>query len=88
MLFVFSRERRRSFWKKGTLIPLDLIYLDGNGTIVSIHTMQPEPGVQDAFLTRYTSEGPALYALEVNAGVANELDLQPGDLFDLTGVLP
>ena len=88
MLFVFSRERRRSFWMKGTLIPLDLIYLDGNGTIVSIHTMQPEPGAQDAFLTRYTSEGPALYALEVNAGVANELDLQPGDLFDLTEVLP
>ena len=88
MLFVFPRERRRSFWMKGTLIPLDLIYLDGNGTVVSIHTMQPEPGVQDAFLTRYTSEGPALYALEVNAGVANELGLQPGDLFNLTEALP
>lgn len=88
MLFVFSRERRLSFWMKETLIPLDLIYLDANGTVVSIHTMQPEPGVQDAFLTRYTSDGPALYALEVNAGVANELGLQPGDLFNLADVLP
>ena len=88
MLFIFSRERRLTFWMKETLIPLDVIYLDTSGTIVSIHTMQPEPGVHDAFLTRYSSDGPALYALEVNAGVAQELDVQPGDLLDIAAILP
>ena len=87
MLFVFSVERTQSFWMKETLIPLDLIYLDAEGTVVSVHTMAPEPGVPDALLTRYSSAGPALYALEINAGLAEALGVAWGEVVDVGEVV-
>ena len=78
MLFVFETERTLSFWMKNTLIPLDILFIDGEQRIVDIRTMQPEPGTLDHQLTRYVSAEPAMYALEVNAGVVEELGLSVG----------
>lgn len=78
MLFVFSQESTLSFWMWQTLIPLDILFLDGERRIVNIHTMHPQPGVSDGQLTRYRSTAPAQYAVEVNAGIAAELELTPG----------
>ena len=78
MLFVFEGERVLSFWMKDTLIPLDILFIDGEHRIVDIHTMPPQPGVPDAELAVYRSSEPAMYALEVNAGVAAELGLELG----------
>ena len=36
MLFIFPDMQMRAFYMKNTLIPLDIIYLDNNNTIVSI----------------------------------------------------
>ena len=80
MLFVFEEERTLSFWMKGTLIPLDILFIDGEQRIVDIQTMVPEPGVPTRNLTVYPSAEPAIYALEVNAGVAAELGLTVGML--------
>src|SRR5687767_12895988 len=39
MLFVFAEEQRQSFWMKNTRIPLDIIFVDAAGKVVSIHQM-------------------------------------------------
>lgn len=77
MLFIFPDEQVRAFWMKNTLIPLDILYFDGAGELVSARLGAPPcttvrcPG--------YASRGPARYVLELNGGRASALDLQPGD---------
>ena len=78
MLFVFEEERVLSFWMRETLIPLDIVFIDGEKRIVDIQTMVPELDVPTGDLTVYLSSEPAMYALEVNAGVAAELGLMVG----------
>ena len=62
-----------------TLIPLDILFIDGEGMVVDIQTMVPEPGVPASDLTIYQSAGPAQYALEVNAGDAERCGIVVGD---------
>ncbi len=75
MLFVFSEERELSFWMKNTFIPLDIIFLGAQGEFVSSATMQP---CRKDPCPGYTSEGPAQYALEVQAGFVNEHSIGRG----------
>ena len=84
MLFVYGAERQLSFWMKGTLMPLDILFLDSNGVVVDVQTMTPQPGASDGELIVYTSAGAARYALEMNAGLAEALGIVPGSvvLFD------
>ena len=62
MLFVYESERRLSFWMRNTLIPLDVAYIDSQGRIVDIQTMEPRDE------TSHWSASDAQYALEMNAG--------------------
>ena len=78
MLFIFPGAGRWVFWMKDTLIPLDLLYLDGSGKIVDIQTMQPQPGVPDDQLQRYQPGSPAVYAIEMNAGLAARFGFADG----------
>ena len=74
MLFVFDDERERSFWMKNTHIPLDIIYADAKGTVVSIKPMKPLDE------TSVPSDGPAKYAVELNKGTAQRIGVRPGDV--------
>ena len=85
MLFAFPKEDRWLFWMKDTSIPLDILFLDSNRVIVDIQTMQPEPGTPDSRLRRYQPGVPALYALEINAGIAQENRFQTGMVVELRG---
>jgi uncharacterized membrane protein (UPF0127 family) len=72
MLFVYPDEAPRSFWMKNTRIPLSIAYIDRQGRIVSVHDMRP-------LSTRGTpSDGPAMYALEVNQGWFAQHQIGPG----------
>ncbi len=77
MLFLFSVARVPAFWMKNTLIPLDLVFLNGAGTVVDlIRDVQPcavEPCPQ------YVPEHPARAVLELAAGVAARHHLVVGD---------
>ena len=73
MLFVFATEETLGFYMKNTRIPLDIIFVDASGRVVSIHTMKPYD------LTTTRSAGPAKYAIELNAGVAADTGVKPGD---------
>lgn len=73
MLFVFDRDQPQSFWMKNTRIPLDIIYVNEAGRIVSIHQMKPYD------LASTSSKAPARFAIELNQGTAASLHLKEGD---------
>lgn len=76
MIFVYEDAAPRFFWMKNTLIPLDMIFIDSELKVLNIQTAQPctlDPCVV------YDSKGDAQYVLEVNAGFAQQHNLQPGD---------
>ncbi|WP_046758414.1 DUF192 domain-containing protein [Kordia jejudonensis] len=74
MLFIFSAEFPRNFFMKNTYIPLDIIYLDQNKKIVSF-----QENAIPLDTTGLPSEIPAMYVLEVNAGLAEKWLLEIGD---------
>ena len=79
MLFVFPEPGRHGFWMKDMLIPIDIIWISAEGRVVDIQAAQPEPGVPDPQLKRYSPNGEAKYVLEVRAGLAAEKGVQVGD---------
>lgn len=91
MLFVFPHEEILSFWMKHTRVPLDLIYVNDRSEIVAIHTMEVEPAQREnesladyeRRLRNYSSEKPASIAIELKAGLAEILQLRPGDRLQL-----
>src|ERR1700722_9265057 len=40
MIFVFNQDQPLEFYMKNTHIPLDIVFLDHAGRVVSIHSMQ------------------------------------------------
>jgi uncharacterized membrane protein (UPF0127 family) len=78
MFFLFEFERRPSFWMKNTIIPLDLVFLNGSGRVVDIiHNAQPCPSDP---CPQLISENPARAVLEIAAGGAARHGLKAGDL--------
>src|SRR5690606_14750063 len=74
MLFVFDDAQPRSFWMKDTLIPLDMIFIREDGTVLSIYRRaQPHDP------TQISSGGPARAVLEINGGQADILGIAIGD---------
>ena len=57
---------RDRFWMKNTLIPLDIIFFDGQGRVLSSTTMAPCTADPCPY---YGSVKPSQLALEVNAGL-------------------
>lgn len=74
MLFVFEDDRERAFWMKNTHIPLDIVYADANGKVVSVKPMKPMDE------SSVPSDGPARYAVEINQGAARRAGLKAGDV--------
>ena len=68
---------------KDTLIPLDMLWLDRKGKIVSIFTAEPEPNIPLYKLKLYQNTLPALYVLELNASDSAKLKLAVGDNINL-----
>ncbi len=76
MIFVFDEEKINSFWMKNTRIPLDAIWIDGEGSVVDVQTMAP---CQSDPCQIYTPPGPAEFVLEVNAGWSASHGIEMGD---------
>lgn len=74
MLFLYSRSQPASMWMKNTYIPLDMIYIDREGTIVGYH----ERAVPQS-LEVITSKKPVTAVLEVNSGTVSRLKIAVGD---------
>jgi len=74
MLFDFQRDQDVSFWMKNTYIPLDMIFIRGDGRIHRI-AESTEPLSE----RMVPSGGPVRAVLEVIAGTARKLRIAPGD---------
>ena len=74
MLFLFETSEQQSFWMRNTYIPLDIMFVDENGVITTIH--ENVKTQSDASLP---SNGPAKYVVEVNGGYAQRHGIKLGD---------
>ena len=73
MLFIFDGMAIRSFWMKNTMIPLDMLFFDEEGSLVSA----VEKAVPGSLVSRRSS-GPAKYVLELNGGSMRANGIGPG----------
>ena len=74
MLFDWGSERDMAMWMKNTIAPLDMLFINGDGTIRAI----AENTVPQS-LAPIPSHGPVRAALELAAGTAERLDIRVGD---------
>ena len=81
MLFLFEEEGIHPFWMKNTKMPLDIIWIGGDGVVVFVAprvppcTADPCPEVQPM--------GRARSVLELASGRASELGVRPGSVVQL-----
>ena len=81
MLFIPDGPDAGSFWMKGMLFPLDIIWIGNDCRVadVSTYVNLPDPGTPDDEIIRYRSYPVAAYALEINSGEADRFRIRVGD---------
>lgn len=89
MLFLFDTLDRHTMWMKDMYFPIDILWIRNSRVVDLEEDVSPEPGVPDPYLTRYHSDVPAEFVLEVPAGFAKENNIVIGDdVFIRSGSLP
>ncbi len=78
MQFIYPEPTELTFWMKNTLIPLDIIFIAQNGTVMNIEEAAPEPDVADNDLAKYFSLGPVKWVVEINQGLSAQYGIVPG----------
>lgn len=78
MLFIFPETGYWTFWMKNTLIPLDIIWMNESWKILHIESQVPICTKTDDSCPRYYSTQESRFVLEIQAGMAKQLDLSPG----------
>lgn len=74
MLFDYNPPQAVSFWMKNTYIPLDIIFIDARGRIITI-----AENTKPLSLETIPSGGVARGVLEINGGLAKKLGIKVGD---------
>ncbi|MDR1074790.1 MAG: DUF192 domain-containing protein [Xanthomonadaceae bacterium] len=77
MLFIHEVEAPQAYWMKNTRIPLDILYFDNHRKLVSQQRDVPPCSAGNA-CPSYPSIRAARYVLELNAGQAQQLNLENG----------
>ena len=80
MLFIFPRQDYQSFWMRNTLISLDIMFVNDQKEIVTIHK-----NTKILSETSYPSSAPSIYVVETLAGFADRHNIQVGDKIDWMG---
>ena len=82
MLFVFDETGNYSFWMKNTLILLDIIWIDDDKVVHIEKNVQP---CKEEICESYKGE-PARYVLEINGGKSDEVNLNVGDVVNISHI--
>lgn len=77
MLFPYQEPRMMEFWMKNTPLPLDIIFVAADSTIVNI-VKNTTPLSEELI----ASTGPAQYTLEVRAGFADRYGIDESTRID------
>ena len=89
MLFVFAESGPRSMWMLNMQFPLDIIWFDEDGNIVSISKDVP-PCKTPAEIMACESDGAtsrdAKYALEVTAGFVDEFEIDKNSKLEIISI--
>lgn len=72
VLFVYDEPQEIAFWMKDTAIPLDIVFMDEDGEVISVKQGQP-------YDETLLEEDGVMYVLEVNQNSG----IQPGDELDI-----
>jgi uncharacterized membrane protein (UPF0127 family) len=78
MIFPYDPPQEVAFWMKNTLIPLDIVYIRKDRTIVRITKAEAMD------LTPLPSGEPIALVLEIRSGRAAELGITEGDIAEWT----
>ncbi|WP_206079669.1 DUF192 domain-containing protein [Polyangium spumosum] len=81
MIFVFDRREPHQFWMHNTCIPLDMLFVDDDGTIVGIE--ENTPTMNDS---TFSVPCPSRYVIEVNAGFSRRHGVRAGQKVRLEGI--
>jgi len=82
MLFVYKGKGVLSFYMKNTIIPLDIAFIDESLRIINIEKMEPLDE------TSINSKKAAQFALEVNRGFFERVNLKEGDIINFLTPIP
>lgn len=74
MIFIYSPAQYVAMWMKNTLIPLDMLFVDPAGCVVTIHA-RAQPGS----LETIEGDGPIALVVELAGGSAARLGIGLGD---------
>ncbi len=74
MLFVEEASEMKQFWMKSTPLPLDILFIADDMSIINI--VKRTVPYSEEFIN---STAPAQFVLEVRAGATDQWNIQPGD---------
>ena len=82
ILFDFGRDEALAMWMKNTLIPLDMIFISDEGEVTQLVTHATP--LSEALIY---AKRPSRYVIELGAGEAARLRIEPGTRLRLPGGL-
>jgi uncharacterized membrane protein (UPF0127 family) len=80
MLFLYDLSGEYGYWMKDMNFPIDIIWLNHNDEIVTILSSV----LPDSYPETFYPEDSARKVIEVSAGIATELDLEIGDMLNVS----
>lgn len=83
MIFLFPRPQQQRFWMKNTLIPLDMLFIKADRTILGI-VENAEPKTETGRMV----PGESQFVLELNGGTSAKLGIKAGQTVSFYAPIP